>query len=96
MFSVMTDSPNTIERRGWFERYGKLVAISAIMLSASAAMSFAGQYPVSTIVTQSASIDRPCNQLELSAQMAPSECGTLTLADVVARVNALEDDDRDG
>jgi hypothetical protein len=95
MFSVMTDSPNTIERRGWFERYGKLVAISAIMLSASAAMSFAGQYPVLTIVTQSASIDRPCTQLELSAQMAPSECGTLTLADVVARVNALQDDDRD-
>jgi hypothetical protein len=95
MFSVMTDSPNAIERRGWFERYGKLVATSAIMLSASAAMSLAGQYPATTIATQSASIDRPCTQLELSAQMTPSECGTLTLADVVARVTALQDDDGD-
>ena len=95
MFSLMTDSPNTIERRGWFERHGKLVAISAIMLSASAAMSFAGQYPTTTIATQSASIDRPCTQLELSAQMMPSECGTLTLGDVVARLNALQRDDHD-
>ena len=93
MFSLMTDSPNTIERRGWLERYGKLVAISAIMLSASAAMSFAGQYPVATIVTQSASIDRPCNQLELSAEMTPAECGTLTLNDVVKRITAIRDAD---
>lgn len=95
MCSVMTNSPNTGESRRWFNRQRKLVPISAILLSASAAMSFAGQYPVSTTVTQSASVNRPCTQLEQSADMTPSECGTLTLATVVARVNALHGDDHD-
>ena len=95
MCSVIIHSPNATESRRWLNRQGKLVPISAILLSASAAMSFAGQYPISTTVTQSASVNRPCTQLELSANVTPSECGTLTLATVVARVNALHGDDHD-
>lgn len=95
MFSQMTNSSRDLESRTRFYRPGNLVAISAILLSASAGMSFAGQYPVVTVGTQSASIARSCTQLEVSAEIDPAECGTLTLAEVVGRWNALHSDDGD-
>ncbi len=95
MFSEMTNSSRELESRSRFYRPGKLIAISAILLSASVGMSFAGQYPVLGVSIQSASIDRPCTQLELSADMTLAECGTLTLADVVARKIARDSDGSD-
>ena len=95
MFTEKTISSREFESRNLFNRPGKLFAISAILLSATAGMSFAGQYPVSAIAIQSASVARPCTQLELSTDMTADECGTLTLGDVVSRKHALDSDDSD-
>lgn len=95
MLPVMQNASNEGSRRRRLGRRGKLVAISTIIFSASTAIGFADQYPVLAVATQSASIDRPCTQLELSAHMTSSECGTLTLSAVVARINALQSDDHD-
>jgi hypothetical protein len=75
---------------------GKLTAVSVILLSASMAPSFAGPYPVTTAAAQSPSQDRPCTELEIAADLLPSECGTLTLAAVVARYYAVQDEGDDG
>ncbi|MDU8946774.1 hypothetical protein, partial [Ovoidimarina sediminis] len=53
-------------------------------------------YPQKVQAAKSASVARRCTQLEMSAEMIPSECGTLTLSDVVILLNALETDGRDG
>lgn len=59
-----------------------------------ASMTATGQaeslYPQLMEPVRSADVIRPCTQLELSADMLPSECGTLTLAEVVNRMYALE------
>lgn len=78
----------------------KLLFGSAVIF---ASMTAAGQaeslypQPIKQPQTQTADVlrskDRPCTQLELSAEMSPDKCGTLTLNDVVKRINALRDDD---
>lgn len=95
MFSVTKNPLGKFEIRNGFYRPGKLIAVSAILLSASAGMSFAGNYPVSTGDVQSESIARACTQLELSADMTKAECGTLTLDEVVSRLDVFDRDDRD-
>jgi hypothetical protein len=77
------------------DRAGKRLAMSVILLSASMASSFAGQYPVEMAPVQSASKERPCTQLENEAELPPGECGTLTISAVVARLYALHPEGED-
>lgn len=95
MFAEVTNSSSKSENREELYRRAKLFTISTILLSASAGMSFASQYPALAVAIQSASVDRPCTQLELSADMIPAECGTLILPEVVSRIQSLETDNRD-
>lgn len=95
MLPAMNYPPNAVGTRGWFIRPRNLTAISAILLAAFATMGFAGQYPVMSVDMQSASVERPCTQLETAADLLLSECGTLTLADVAKRKAAVESDDHD-
>lgn len=96
MFSEMFASPNTAQGRGSAKKAGMLFATSALLMSAAATASFAGHYPESTLASQSASLVRACTQLESSALITASECGTLTLSEVVRRKHVLESDDHDG
>ena len=80
----------------------KLLFGSAVIF---ASMTAAGQaeslYPQLVPQAQTADVDRPstralannCTQLELSAKMSPDECGTLTLNEVVVRLNVMRSAD---
>ncbi|SNT42357.1 hypothetical protein [Tropicimonas sediminicola] len=52
-------------------------------------------YPKIVKPQQTPNIVRPCTGLEKSAKLSPTECGTLTLSEVVTRYNALNSDNGD-
>lgn len=74
-------------------RIGRLIGMAAILVSASATAGFAEQYPVAAAPIPSASVDRPCTQLEKSAEVQLADCGTLTLNEVVQLLTAIHDAD---
>jgi len=61
-------------------------------LALAAGGAFANHYPEATQVQASAA-SRSCTQLELSAGLDRNQCGTLTVAQVIERIVADENDD---
>ncbi len=74
-----------------------LFGSAVIFASLAAAGQAASPYPQLTAPApaQSSSIVRPCTQLEIAAELLPSDCGTLTLSDVVGRMHDLQSNNRD-
>lgn len=95
MLIVKAHSPHANRGWGFFKKAGRLAAVSTLLLSGAASASFAGNYPEVATPAQSVSIVRSCTQLEATAHILKGECGTLTLSEVVRRMNALTGDDRD-
>jgi len=66
-------------------------AASFMGLALTAGGAFANHYPEATQMQTSAA-SRSCTQLELSAGVDRSQCGTLTVAQVIEQMLADQDD----
>jgi hypothetical protein len=72
--------------------YWAVSAASLIGLALSTGSAAANHYPVVKQV-KTAAVHRPCTQLELSAGIDKGQCGTLTVAEIVKKIRADEDND---
>ncbi len=72
-------------------RFGSAV----IFASLAAAGQAESLYPQPLPLPQTEDIVRPCTKLEKSAKLSPTECGTLSLANVFQRLDSLNSDNED-
>lgn len=71
--------------------YWAASAVPLIGLAMSSGSASANHYPTVTQVKTPA-VHRPCTQLELSAGIDRSQCGTLTIAQVIEQLLSDQDD----
>jgi hypothetical protein len=98
----MKSVSGTIPTAG-FTRLKMFLGSAAIFASMAVAGQAAGLYPETIPQGQSGDVMRPvatasmngCTQLETAARMSADECGTLTLSEVVIRMNVLQGNDHD-
>lgn len=92
MFFVRNFSSRSGSAREFARNCGRLAVSSALLVFAFAAAGFAESVATMAISAplQPAQYVRVCTQLELSAKLHASECGSLSESEVALRLNDLQ------